>query len=407
MVRAGSSRTLARGLVRSGRGDLDECGSFAGRRDDRLRLAGRHLHHGRGGWRGARCAHRARVADAAGLLARWPVARLHERRRRRRQHLGLQARWFRGAPSHEGVLPPVDATRMVAGRPVDRRAQALHRAALARRGRDLAVPHLRRRRPAGDDQGQRPKGPRRARVVAGWQAPVLQPGRDARRHLRVLEGLDQGHLPHRSPGARHWRAHHRGGGDGRRLRADAVARWASTGLRASRRLQERLVCARSRFWRGAQGVGCGRARLPRDLGRAWRRAAHGVDQGWRGGPRLERRQDPSHRLGERRGERRAVPRQGHARGRGRGALSGRGRARAVPGQGAALDARRAGCSIGPVPGAGLVVVAAPRSERARARRRRVRAASAASQAAAADEGRALRAFPGLVARRTLRRVHHF
>ena len=53
--------------------------------------------------------------------------------------------------------------------------------ALARRGRDLALPPQRRRRPAADQEAQRPEGRRRARVLARRPLPLLQPGRHARR----------------------------------------------------------------------------------------------------------------------------------------------------------------------------------------------------------------------------------
>ena len=85
--------------------------------------------------------HGDRLGHAGALLARRQAHRLPERRRGRRQRLGDgRGRHEPGAGDERG-LPPGQQPRLAPERRVHRRAQALHRHAQPRLGRDLALPH--------------------------------------------------------------------------------------------------------------------------------------------------------------------------------------------------------------------------------------------------------------------------
>ena len=167
------------------------------------------------------------VGHAAALFARRQVDRVHVRPLGRRQHLDHGPRRQEPAAGDEGDLPPAEQPRLDARLAVHRGAQALHRHALARRGRDLALSPHGRRGPADDQARDRAEGRRRARVLAGRALPLLVRGHDAREDLRVQQGPERTDLRHQAARPRH--------GQDRRLRdragrvdpADAVAATAS------------------------------------------------------------------------------------------------------------------------------------------------------------------------------------
>ena len=78
------------------------------------------------------------MGRAAALQPGRQAHRVHQRSRRRRQHLGHGPRRLAPESGHEGDVPPAQQPGVVSGRRIHRRAQALHVDALGRRRRDLA-----------------------------------------------------------------------------------------------------------------------------------------------------------------------------------------------------------------------------------------------------------------------------
>ena len=103
------------------------------------------------------------------------------------------------------TLPPAEQSRVASQRPLRCGPQALHDAALARHGRDLALQPRRRRGRDARQASERgvSEGARRAGVLARWEVRVLQPERHARAHLRVRAGHEQGRLRDQASRAGH------------------------------------------------------------------------------------------------------------------------------------------------------------------------------------------------------------
>ncbi len=204
---------------------LDERRRQPRRQGDRLRPAGRPLHDADRRRRGqARSPPASPGTSSRATRPDGKLHRLHQRPRRRRQHLGHGPRRQESAAGHEGDLPPAQQPGVDAGRRVHRGAQALHLAALGRRRRDLALPPQRRRRPADDQAAERPEGPRASRpsrptAATSTTARTPRPdatfeyNKDPNTQIYVIQRLDResGEIE---------RVRHRAG---RRHPADAVA----------------------------------------------------------------------------------------------------------------------------------------------------------------------------------------
>ena len=211
------------------------------------------------------------------------------------------------AAGHEGVLPPAQQPRVVARLAVHRRAQALHRHALARRGRDLALPPHGRRGPP-DDQERRPSrrtpaSPRsRPTAATSTTARTPRPARSSSTtripngQIYVIKRLDRqtGRLIDFVTGP------------GRLDPPDAVARRQVARVRPPRPLQVDALRQGPRVRRRAPDLGRPRARHagdvgdPRRLSRRWRgrRTASSIVL-WAGG------QDPPRRRRDEAGRRRS------------------------------------------------------------------------------------------------------
>jgi hypothetical protein len=95
--------------------DVAESRRLARRQGDRVRSPRRHLHDSDRRRRSESARHRHRVGHAAALLAERQMDRVHQRPRRRRQHLDHESRRLRREAGHEGKLPPAQRSRR--GRP--------------------------------------------------------------------------------------------------------------------------------------------------------------------------------------------------------------------------------------------------------------------------------------------------
>jgi hypothetical protein len=217
---------------------------------------------------------------------------------------------------------------VVARRPVHRGAQALHRHARARLGRDLALSCERHGQgPAAQREAELAEGSRRARVLARRPIRLLLAGHDRRPHVRIQQGLEQEDLRHPAPrpARRHGRALRRRAG--RRGAPPALAGRQASRLRAPRAQPEHAVpegspdgprdprLERPRPRHAGDVVGAGR--LPGLLvdARLEEHRRLGPGQAVAGRPvRAQRRRD-------------SFPRQGHARGHACPARADRGRDR--------------------------------------------------------------------------------
>ena len=133
------------------------------------------------------------VRHAAALLARRAADRLHLGPRRRRQYLGDERRRLRRARDHARDVPPAQRADLEPGRPVYRRAQAFHDAALARHRRDLALPRLGRRRRRAFGRAAQPaipEGARRAGLLARRPLHLFQPQHHPGQHFRICAGFE-------------------------------------------------------------------------------------------------------------------------------------------------------------------------------------------------------------------------
>ncbi len=288
-------RLRRHGGPRRRHGHLDVRRRLAGRQGDRLRPPRRPLHDARsGGGRGAAADLRDSLGHAAPLLARRQVDRVHLRPLRRRQHLDHGPRRQEPAAGHQGDLPPAQQPGLDARLAVHRRPQALHRNALGRRGRDLALPPHRRRRPADDQAGDRAEGrraSRRSRPTAatstGPRTPRPESSSSTTRtpttQIYVIKRLD------RADGQDHQLRHR----PGRLDPSHAVARRQVARLHPPRPLQVDALRQGPRVGRRAADLGRPRARHAGDLGDPRRLPGHGVDAGLEVGRVLGRRQDPA------------------------------------------------------------------------------------------------------------------
>ena len=218
------------------RGQLDECRCRARWSDDRLRPAGRHLHH----------ADRRRHADAdrrgaglrasTALLARWPAHRLHLRPGRRRQYLGHERRWQRQAAGDEGGFPPAQPANLEPGRALHCGQEAFHHRPFARHRRGVALSRLGRRRGTARQARQRgfTEGTGRTDLCARWQKHLLHPQRVVGADLRICAELAHRPVRHRTLRHRHRRGDDGGQRGGRIGAPDPVARRQADRLRPPR-----------------------------------------------------------------------------------------------------------------------------------------------------------------------------
>ena len=181
MGRQRAAGAVPRGDDRRQRGHLDEPRCVARRPRDRVRPARRPLHHADRGRRGDGADRRHRLGHAAALQPRRPLDRLHQRPRRRRQRLGADARrqrrTRRRSPTRTSAWSTARRGRRTASS--SSRASTSPRSAGSAR-RDVAVPPLRRQRPADDREAQRAEGRRRAGLLPRRPVPLLLAGRHAR-----------------------------------------------------------------------------------------------------------------------------------------------------------------------------------------------------------------------------------
>ncbi len=379
-----AARTVDRGADRRHRGDLAEPGRQPGRQGGRLRPPRGPLHDSDRRRRGPGAHPRRRLADAAPLQPGRQDDRLHQRPGGRRQHLAHGPRRRPPAGGHQGVVPPAQQPVLVAGRPVRRGPQALHRPALPRRRRDVALPPQRRRRPPAHQEAQRSEGRRRARLLARRPLRLFQPGRHAGARLRVQQGPQRRDLRHpaaRPPDRQDRALRHR---PRRRGPPHPVAGRQDARLHPPGAGQERDPPDGPPLRRGLAGLRRARPGHAGDLVDPRPLSVDGLDPGRQVARLLGRRQDPAARRRQPQGDGHPLPRPHHAAGRPGGALPHRGRSEDLRDPDAALGERLAEGGPRGLPGARPPVDPRPPQR----------------QAAAADPpDRSLGGLPRLLARR--------
>ena len=239
----------------------------------------------------------------------------------------------------EGELPPGEQPGLDARRRVHRRRASTSppsaRSAPARSGSGT----LGRRRPAAHREAERPEGRRRAGLLARRPLRLLQPGRDAGQDLRVQQGLER---PRSTPSSGSTAS-------AARSSASSTARAARSGRRrrptASGSPTSAACASKSTLF--VQDLDSGRERAdlrrarprpPGDLGDPRRLPGDELDAATAASRSSSGRAARSIASTSRRGSRSGhpVPRPRHAACRRGAALPGRGRAREVPAQDAAL-----------------------------------------------------------------------
>ena len=198
-------------------------------------------------------------------------------RSRRRQHLDHGPRRLQAAAGDQGDLPPAQQPGLDARRAVHRGAQALHRHALARRRRDLALPPLGRRGPADDQAGAPSRrttasppslptdatstGPRTPRPERSSSTTRIRTPRSTSSSASTGKPA-RSSTSHRAPAGR----------SARRPRPTA-SRSPSSAASATRRRSSSRTSSPAR----AADLGRPRARHAGDLGDPRRLSGHGVD----------------------------------------------------------------------------------------------------------------------------------
>ncbi len=217
------------------------------------------------------------LGHAAAFLAGRQGDLLHQRPRRRRQHLGDAQGRRRGQGGDQRKLPPAEQRGVEPGRPLPGGAQTLHRPPLARLGRDLALPQERQRRRAAQHQAQRAEGSRASRpsrptantsTSARIRPPAACSSTTRTRTTRSTPSRGSTCRTARSSGWSKGPAARSG-----RPRRRTANRWPSCAGCASR---PRFSCATCR----AAKTACSYDGLERDLQETW--AIHGVysNFGW-------------------------------------------------------------------------------------------------------------------------------
>ena len=253
-----------------------------GREADRVRSARRSLRHADRWYRRAArhtADERSGLRHAAAVQPRRQADRLLERSRRAVEHLDDR----RGREGPEAGLEGSTLVRqqphLVARRSVHLRAASLRERAIARRGRDLDVSLERRRRAAGDREGELAEGRGRAGGLTGRPLPLLQQGRHARSELRIQQGPLRRHLRDRSPRPDDRQGEHSGVAPGRIGRAAALSRREAARVRPARGHEERAVRSRTRNRPGMAGVRSPRQGPAGGMGDSRRVRAVRVDTG--------------------------------------------------------------------------------------------------------------------------------
>ena len=223
--------------------------------------------------------------------------RLHLGPRRRRQYLGDEHGRHRRAPDHPRDLPPAQRADLEPGRPIYRRAQAFHDAALARHRRDLALPRLRRRRrrrlwssgPIRSSRRSLASRPSRPTASPSISAATPRPAthfeyaQDSNQQVFAIERYDM------ATGERSTIA----GGPGGAVRPTPSpdGRWLAFVHRTGG--HRRLFVQRPALRRAAAGLCRSRPGSAGDLGGARRLSEHGLDAGQQHHRLLGGRPDPA------------------------------------------------------------------------------------------------------------------